>query len=59
MKLTIRASVFAMVFAGAVATAFSAATTTPAPATHNNLVVSSLMPIPDCEPGTAGCFPAK
>jgi hypothetical protein len=57
MKLMVRVSVFGMVFAGAVASAFSSKTTVPALATHNNMVVSNSMPMPVCEPGTTDCLP--
>ena len=57
MKLMVRVSVFGLVFAGAIASAFSSKTTMPTPATHNNMVVSNSMPIPACEPGETGCLP--
>jgi hypothetical protein len=61
MKLMVRVSVFALVFAGAVASAFSSRTSNFVPASQStfqsNYVVSTSMPIPDCEPGTPGCLP--
>ncbi len=57
MKLMVRVSVFGLVFAGAIASAFSSKTTMPTPSTHSNMVVSNSMPIPDCEPGESGCLP--
>ena len=57
MKLMVRVSVFGLVFAGAVASAFTSNTTVSTPATHNNIVVSNSMPMPVCEPGTTDCLP--
>jgi hypothetical protein len=57
MKLMVRVSVFGLVFAGAVASAFSSKVTVPTQATHSNMVISNSMPVPACEPGQPGCLP--
>ena len=54
MKLMIRISVVALVFAGAAASSFTPKTQTNAilPVAHNSMVISNRMPIPSCEPGS-------
>ena len=57
MKTLIRASVVALVFAGAVASAFTPKVQNHAvlAASHNNLAISSAVPIPSCNPHD-GCI---
>jgi hypothetical protein len=57
MKLTVHALIFSAVFAGFVASAVTTKHTTsvPAPAgSHQGLVLSYAMPVPNCDP-CCGC----
>ena len=56
MKLMVRISIVALVFAGAAASAFTPKTQNGLFASHNSLVISSNLPIPSCAPGD-GCTP--
>jgi hypothetical protein len=49
MKLIVRASVFALVLAGAFASSFIPKTASAAPAAHS-LVVANGLPVPTCTP---------
>lgn len=53
MKLSIHATVFSVVFAGFMASAFTIKPTNHAVETHS-LVISAAMPVPNCPPDT-GC----
>ena len=54
MKILVRASIFSVVFAGFVASAFTTKPTTHVTANHS-FVVSHAMPVPNCPPGDGGC----
>jgi hypothetical protein len=57
MKLLVRVSVVTLVFAGALATNFTSKINASALSSHNTMVISSAMPIPSCDPGSACAMP--
>jgi hypothetical protein len=55
MKLLARIAAVSLVFAGALASSMTPKTHTTPVVSPNSMIISSAMPVPNCDPGKSGC----